>query len=99
LPRTHTHPSPPPLPLLNFHFLPPQAALYAAWLIGGLSFGYIKNEIIEPKFASGEWQNLQISLPFFSDKSDAAVVEAVSSVSQAAQTVDAVIQQSSDIVS
>jgi hypothetical protein len=70
--------------------------LYAAWLIGGLSFGYIKNEIIEPKFASGEWQSLPINLPFFSDKSEAAdVVEAVSSVSQ---SIDAVIQQSPDIV-
>jgi hypothetical protein len=70
--------------------------LYAAWLIGGLSFGYIKNEIIEPKFASGEWQSLHINLPFFSDKSDAAVVETVTSVSQA---MDAVIEQSSNIVS
>eukprot|EP00539_Tryblionella_compressa_P017632 CAMPEP_0178857016 /NCGR_PEP_ID=MMETSP0746-20121128/24243_1 /TAXON_ID=913974 /ORGANISM="Nitzschia punctata, Strain CCMP561" /LENGTH=240 /DNA_ID=CAMNT_0020523245 /DNA_START=63 /DNA_END=785 /DNA_ORIENTATION=- len=70
---------------------PKTAATYAAWLIGGLSFGYIKSEIIEPKFASGEWQ---LNLPFLS-KPDSAV-EAVSSVSQA---VDQVIQQSTDSLS
>ncbi|KAG7361147.1 hypothetical protein IV203_036247 [Nitzschia inconspicua] len=74
---------------------PKTAALYAAWLIAGLSFGYIKNEIIEPKFASGEWKNLEINIPFFSSKTE-ATVEAVSSVSQA---VDTILQQSTDLVS
>jgi hypothetical protein len=71
--------------------------LYAAWLIGGLSFGYIKNEIVEPKFASGEWQSLHINLPFFTDKNEAVIVETVSRVSQAMDAVS--IQQTSDIVS
>ena len=69
---------------------PFQLALYASWLLGGLGFGYVKTNFIEPKFASGEWKDLHISLPFLSKPDEAA--EAVSTVSQA---VDNVIQSSS----
>jgi hypothetical protein len=59
-----------------------------------LSFGYIKNEFIEPKFASGEWKELHLSLPFLS-KPDAAA-ETISTVSQA---IDSAIQQGSNMIS
>jgi hypothetical protein len=42
---------------------PRTIATYAAWLIGGGSFGYIRKNIIEPKFASGEWEEIHIQLP------------------------------------
>ena len=43
---------------------PKTIATYAAWLIGGGSFGYIRKEFIEPKYASGEWEEFHIQLPF-----------------------------------
>mmetsp|Transcript_122980 Transcript_122980/g.183972 ORF Transcript_122980/g.183972 Transcript_122980/m.183972 type:complete len:229 (-) Transcript_122980:69-755(-) len=43
---------------------PKTIATYAAWLIGGGSFGYIRKEFIEPKYASGEWEEIHIALPF-----------------------------------
>jgi hypothetical protein len=43
---------------------PKTIATYAAWLIGGGSFGYIRKEFIEPKYASGEWEEFHIALPF-----------------------------------
>jgi hypothetical protein len=43
---------------------PKTIATYAAWLIGGGSFGYIRKEFIEPKYASGEWDEIHITLPF-----------------------------------
>lgn len=38
-------------------------ATYAAWIIGGAGFGIVRNKIIEPKFASGEWEEIHIQLP------------------------------------
>ena len=43
---------------------PKTIATYAAWLVGGASFGYIRKEFIEPKYASGEWEEFHIQLPF-----------------------------------
>jgi hypothetical protein len=74
---------------------PKTAATYAAWLIGGLSFGYFKNEVIEPKIASGEWQ-----LPSFmsSGGSKPAVDAAIDTVSTTvSQVVDHAIQQSDSL--
>ena len=42
---------------------PKTLATYAAWIVGGAGFGYVRKTIIEPKFASGEWQEIHISLP------------------------------------
>lgn len=64
---------------------PKTIATYAAWLIGGASFGYIRKEIIEPKYASGEWQEIHITIPGFKD--DAA--NAIQSVASALDSVDA----------
>jgi len=38
---------------------------YAAWITGGVGFAWFKNNVVEPKFASGEWQDISISLPKF----------------------------------
>ena len=38
-------------------------ALYAAWIVGGAGFAVVKNTYINPKFASGEWQEIHIQLP------------------------------------
>jgi hypothetical protein len=42
---------------------PKTIATYAAWLIGGSSFGYIRKTYIEPKYQSGEWEPIHIPLP------------------------------------
>jgi hypothetical protein len=30
--------------------------IYAAWIVGGFAFSYIKKTFIQPKFDSGEWE-------------------------------------------
>jgi len=35
---------------------PKTVATYAAWLVGGVSVGIFRSEILAPKLASGEWQ-------------------------------------------
>jgi len=42
---------------------PGNLSSYASFLIGGAGFAYVKNVIIEPKFASGEWTEFHINLP------------------------------------
>lgn len=37
--------------------------VYALWIAGGVGFAYAKNVIFEPKFASGEWKEIHITLP------------------------------------
>jgi hypothetical protein len=59
---------------------PKTIATYAAWLVGGASFGWIRKSIIEPKYESGEWEEIHINLPtlpFFEQQAaDAAAVKA-----------------------
>jgi len=38
-------------------------ATYAIWITAGAGFAYVKNVIVEPKYASGEWQEIHITLP------------------------------------
>eukprot|EP00429_Kryptoperidinium_foliaceum_P010965 CAMPEP_0176001916 /NCGR_PEP_ID=MMETSP0120_2-20121206/376_1 /TAXON_ID=160619 /ORGANISM="Kryptoperidinium foliaceum, Strain CCMP 1326" /LENGTH=229 /DNA_ID=CAMNT_0017334485 /DNA_START=64 /DNA_END=753 /DNA_ORIENTATION=- len=64
---------------------PKTIATYAAWLIGGASFGYVRKNIIEPKFESGEWEEIHIALPGFKPE---AAAEAAQSVSSAASSID-----------
>lgn len=64
---------------------PKTLATYAAWLIGGVSFGYIRQRFIDPKLASGEW-NLNIQLPFMS-KPDAAAEVASTLTSKATNAI------------
>jgi len=65
---------------------PKTIATYAAWLVGGASFGYIRKEIIEPKYASGEWEEIHIPLPGFPKPDEAA--DAVQSVASALHSMD-----------
>ena len=37
--------------------------VYAIWIVGGAGFALLKNLVIEPKYASGEWQEIHIALP------------------------------------
>jgi len=62
---------------------PKTAATYAAWLIGGVSFGVIREKYIDPKFESGEWHGITLELPFMSSKSEAAVEAASTLTSKA----------------
>jgi len=36
--------------------------IYAVWITGGAGFAIVKNKYVEPKFASGEWQEIKINL-------------------------------------
>jgi hypothetical protein len=62
--------------------------VYAVWIAGGAGFAYVKNVIVEPKYASGEWQDLHITLPladkFAQVAADAAASADVSAVVDAA---------------
>lgn len=42
---------------------PSTIATYAAWIAGGVGVAYFKNIIAAPKYASGEWQDIHITLP------------------------------------
>jgi len=66
---------------------PKTLATYGAWLVGGLSFGQIRREFIDPKFESGEWQPIRLDLPFL-PKPDAAVEAAGTLTSKATDVVD-----------
>ena len=71
---------------------PKTIATYAAWLIGGASFGYVRKEIIEPKFASGEWEEIHISLPSW-------IPQMQPTSEKAAQAAEGAMQSASEIVS
>lgn len=44
---------------------PSTLSTYAIWITGGIGAAYLKNRVIEPKFASGEWDEIRIKLPQF----------------------------------
>ena len=71
---------------------PKTIATYAAWLVGGASFGWVRKTIIEPKYASGEWEEVHIqlpTLPFFENQAaDAAAAKAAAVVDVASAVVD-----------
>mmetsp|Transcript_7606 Transcript_7606/g.8363 ORF Transcript_7606/g.8363 Transcript_7606/m.8363 type:complete len:197 (-) Transcript_7606:83-673(-) len=46
---------------------PTTLATYATWLIGGASLPLIRKTFIDPKFESGEWSNIEIALPKFTE--------------------------------
>lgn len=54
--------------------------VYAVWIAGGAGFAYVKNVIVEPKYASGEWQDLHITLPLADRFAQVAADAASSSV-------------------
>uniref|UniRef100_A0A7S2EB17 Uncharacterized protein n=1 Tax=Trieres chinensis TaxID=1514140 RepID=A0A7S2EB17_TRICV len=53
-------------------------ATYAAWIGGGAGFAVFKNLYVEPRYASGEWQEIHIALPdlFHNAATEAAVATA-----------------------
>ena len=66
-------------------------ATYAVWITGGAGFAYVKNVIIEPKYASGEWEAFHIALPGAEKFAQAAADSAAASsvADSAAAVVDA----------
>jgi hypothetical protein len=52
---------------------PKTIATYAAWAIGGAGFGVFRKEVIEPKYASGEWEEIHLGLPSWIPQPEPAV--------------------------
>ena len=71
---------------------PKTIATYAAWLIGGAGFGFVRKEIIEPKYASGEWEEIHISLPSW-------IPQMKPASEKAAEAAESTVQSASEIVS
>jgi hypothetical protein len=63
--------------------------VYAVWIAGGAGFAYVKNVIVEPKYASGEWQDVHITLPL-ADKFAQVAADAAATTDVSAAVVDAV---------
>lgn len=81
--------------------------VYAVWIAGGAGFAYAKNVIVEPKYASGEWEEIHITLPgaekFAQAAADKAAAEAAASipveaVSSAVDTVSTVVDAASSAI-
>jgi len=62
-------------------------ATYAAWIGGGAGFAVVKNTIIEPKFASGEWTDVHINIGDFFHASG-AVDSATAAIDSVAHNAD-----------
>jgi len=71
---------------------------YAAWFFGIFFFNYFRKTFIDPKFASGEWEEIHIGLPnFFGGGGDDATADAVSSAAETTtQTLASAINTISD---
>ena len=67
-------------------------ATYAVWITGGAGFAYVKNVIIEPKYASGEWEAFHIALPgadkFAQAAADSAAASSAVSIEAASSVAD-----------
>ncbi len=61
---------------------------YAVWIAGGAGFAYVKNVIVEPKYASGEWEEIHIALPGAEKFAQQAADAALQSADSAAAVVD-----------
>lgn len=81
--------------------------VYAVWIAGGAGFAYAKNVIVEPKYASGEWEEIHITLPgaekFAQAAADKVAAEAAASipveaVSSAVDTVSTVMDAASSAI-
>ena len=72
---------------------------YALWAVGGLALGSLKDNFIDKKFESGEWERPALelpSLPFFGG--GAASDSASDAVSATADAVDAALNMAADAV-
>jgi hypothetical protein len=66
---------------------PKTIATYAAWAVGGAGFGVFRKEVIEPKFASGEWEEIHLGLPSWIPQPEPAAISAVDAADSAVQAV------------
>ena len=57
---------------MHFSSNPKTLATYGAWLAGGLGFGALRKEFIDPKFESGEWAPIKVEWPFSPPAGEAA---------------------------
>ena len=78
-------------------------ATYAAWIIGEAGLGIVRNKVIELKFVSGEWEDIQIQLANIFPVKDEAANVATDIASQAPEFADVaavldVIQASIDFI-
>lgn len=62
-------------------------ATYGLWIVGGAGFAYVKNVIVEPKYASGEWEEIHITFPGAAQISDIASVAATTASDSAVNAV------------
>ncbi len=76
--------------------------VYAVWIAGGAGFAYVKNVIVEPKYASGEWEEIHITLPgaerFAQATAEKVATEtagAIADVAPVAETVSSVVDAAS----
>ena len=76
---------------------PSTIATYVAWIAGGVGFAYFKNVIAAPKYASGEWQDIHITLPTpsFLEKAAETAVDAGVVDTAAADVVQTVVDSAS----
>lgn len=71
---------------------------YLAWFFGIFFFNYFRKTYIDPKFASGEWEEIHIKLPFSGGGADTAA-DAVSSVAETTTQTLASVQSAIDTIS
>jgi hypothetical protein len=70
--------------------------IYAAWLVGGFAFSYIKKTFIQPKIDSGEWEPIDFGGGFFGKGADVAADSVSSAVDAATPSVASAIDTISD---
>ena len=73
---------------------------YAAWGIGGLLLGNLKDTYVDPKFESGEWDKITLpSLPFMGGGGGDAAADAASVAADAVDTAVNVAADAADAAS
>lgn len=73
---------------------------YVAWFFGIYFLSYLRKKYIDPKFASGEWEEIHLSLPFLGGGGDSAAADAVtSSVAETTTQTLADVQSAIDTIS
>jgi len=73
--------------------------IYAVWITGGAGFAYVKNVIVEPKYASGEWEPIHIKLPGADRFAEAAAEKAASvDIAAAVDAISTAVDHASSVV-
>lgn len=71
---------------------------YLSWFFGIFFFNYFRKTYIDPKFASGEWEEIHIKLPFMGGGGEAADAVTTSMAETTTQTL-ASVQNAIDTIS